>query len=118
MAQTRKRIGMARALRRKDVPAEALLWKVLRNRGLEAFKFRRQHPIGPYVVDFACVSCKIIIELDGESHLTREYPDAKRTQFLEEQGWAVLRFWNPEIYEELERIKEAIYEACVSRIKR
>ncbi len=115
MTRRQKPIELARSLRQQPVPAEALMWKVLRNRALADFKFRRQHPIGPYVADFASVACRIVIELDGESHLDKQYVDAQRTKFLESAGWLVLRYWNTEVYGELEAVKEAIYRACVER---
>jgi very-short-patch-repair endonuclease len=115
MAGKPKRISAARALRHRAIPAEALLWKALRNRALGGFKFRRQHPIAPYVVDFACIACLLIVEVDGETHLSRTKVDRQRTAGLEAQGWHVLRFWNTEIYDELEAVKEAIYQQCVSR---
>ena len=104
---------LARSLRQRLVPAERLLWRALRNRALGGFKFRRQHPVGKYVVDFACVECNIIVEVDGESHLTTKRKDAVRTSFLESEGWCVLRYWNTEVYDELEAVREAIYHQCV-----
>jgi len=115
MARDRRRIRLAQSLRKKVVPAEALLWKALRNRALAGFKFRRQHPIGPYVVDFACVECKLVVELDGVSHLPRKNADQERTRFLEAAGWYVMRFWNTEVYEDLEPVKEALYRQCAAR---
>jgi very-short-patch-repair endonuclease len=85
---------------------------------LAGFKFRRQHPVAPYIVDFACVACKLVVELDGESHLCSKAKDEKRTLFLESEGWQVLRFWNTEVFDELESVKEAIYQACVKRAPR
>ena len=87
MARKTKSIQRARTLRKNDVPAEAHLWSVLRNRGLGNFKFRRQHPVGPFVVDFACVECKVIVEANGTSHLSRRKEDQERRQFLEAEGW-------------------------------
>ena len=110
-----KRIGMARSFRKRAVPAEALLWKALRNRALGGFKFRRQHPIGTYVVDFACVECKLVVELDGVTHLPRKSADEERSRFLESAGWCVMRFWNTDVYDELDAVKEAIYRQCVAR---
>ncbi|MBI1829926.1 MAG: DUF559 domain-containing protein, partial [Planctomycetes bacterium] len=110
-----KKITLARSQRQAPIPAEKLLWKALRNRAFAGFKFRRQHPIGAYVVDFASVECKLIIELDGVSHLSSRCEDEKRTRLLEAEGWLVLRFWNTEIYEDLEPVKEAIYRTCVKR---
>ena len=102
-------------MRKEPAPAEGLLWKALRNRALGGFKFRRQHPIGPYVADFACVECMIVVEVDGETHLPRTSADQERTQVLHSQGWSVIRFWNTDIYDELEAVKEAIYQHCVAR---
>jgi len=110
-----KRTNLARSLRKKVVPAEGILWKALRNRALGGFKFRRQHCIGPYVVDFACVECKVAVEVDGTTHLSKRRGDAERSRFLETDGWCVRRFWNTEIFDELEAVREAIYQECVKR---
>src|SRR5688500_6515882 len=118
MAREGKRIGTARAQRQAPVPAQMLLWRALRNRALGGFKFRRQHPIGPYVVDFACAECKVVIELDGVSHLTRTQKDKDRTAFLEGEGWRVMRFWNNEVYDDFDPVKEAIFRACTERTER
>src|SRR5258708_945147 len=106
-----KNIERARTLRQQVVPAEALLWKSLRNRSLAGLKFRRQHPIGPYVVDFACVDCLIVVELDGETHVATQLADAERSRFLEGQDWKVMRFWNTQVFDDTEAVKEAIYNA-------
>jgi very-short-patch-repair endonuclease len=117
MARNPKRIRLAQSLRKQKVPAEALLWKALRNRALGGCKFRRQHPIGPFVVDFACVECKVVVEVDGETHLSRREDDERRSDFLRTEGWCVLRYWNTEVYDELESVKEAIYRMCEQRAK-
>src|SRR6516162_10656093 len=96
-------------------PAESILWKHLRGRRFAGFQFRRQHPIGPFFADLACHECKIVIEVDGESHLGKECRDERRSDYLREFGWLVLRFWNTEVYEELESVLEAIYQACRRR---
>src|SRR6516162_9520977 len=96
-------------------PAESLLWKHLRGRRFAGFKFRRQHPIGPFFADLACHECKIIIEVDGESHLGPESRDDRRSAYLREDGWLVLRFWNTEVYDDLDSVLEAIYQACARR---
>ena len=112
----KKRPGFdGRPHRQQDVPAEKILWAVVRDRALGGFKFRRQHPLGRFVTDFACVERKVILELDGESHLERTQQDQLRTQWLESEGWLVIRFWNNEIYDDLEAVKEAIYRACVKQ---
>ena len=92
MSKRPKRKNVARALRRRAVPAEVLLWKAVRNRALGGFKFRRSHPIGPYFADFACVACRVVVELDGESHLSRQHTDTERTKFMAAKGWCVLRY--------------------------
>ena len=74
--------------------------------------------MGRFVADFACVERRVILELDGESHLERSLEDHLRTQWLESQGLLVLRYWNTEIYDELEAVKEAIYQACLERPER
>jgi adenine-specific DNA-methyltransferase len=117
MAHSRKRIGLARSLRKQAVPAEALLWKALRNRALGGFKFRRQRPIGPYIVDFACVECKLAIELDGLSHLRQNKAHEDRAAFLENAGWCFMRFWNTVVYDDFESVREAIYRQCVARVE-
>lgn len=118
MAQNRKPVNLARAFRKRLVPAEGMLWKVLRNRAVGGFKFRRQHPIGPYLADFACVECKVVVEVDGETHLRRQAQDETRTAYLVAEGWQVQRFCNPEIYEDLESVKESIYDLCAARRQR
>ncbi len=110
-----KRIDLARTLRQQSVPAEQRLWNSLRNRALGGFKFRRQHPVGLYFADFACVESKVIVEADGETHLPRHSEDSARTRFLDADGWIVLRFWNTEIYDELDAVNEAIFRACTER---
>ena len=107
----RKHIGSARRLRRNATRAERRIWSFLRQRPA-GLKFRRQHPIGPYVADFACPEAGLVVELDGPSHLeagAAEY-DARRTAWLERQGWRVIRFWNPQSFEEVDGIVSAIVE--------
>jgi len=98
----------ARALRKKQTDAEKLLWKHLRNRQFHGYKFRRQVPIGRYIVDFACISLKLVIELDGSQHMSNTEYDDKRTQFLTTQGYKVVRFWNNELLEQTDSVLEAI----------
>src|SRR5215218_2442113 len=90
----------ARSLRQEMTPAEQILWKLLRNRRLTGFKFRRQQPIGPYIADFFCAAAGLIVELDGESHLGRTEADAARQTAPEAMGYRVLRFHNGEVYAE------------------
>ena len=82
-------------LRQNPTEAESRLWSRLRGRRLNNHKFRRQVPIGPYIVDFLCVEQRLIVEADGSQH--SEDIDAPRTAFLEAQGYRVIRFWNQDI---------------------
>ena len=96
---------MARQLRRDMTPAEIVLWKYLRNKGTD-FCFRRQHPIGPYVLDFYCYELNLCIELDGDVH---EVPmadahDEMRTEYLNQLGITVLRFSNEIVYRNVDAI--------------
>jgi very-short-patch-repair endonuclease len=118
MSRPNKLVPLAQQLRQNTVPAEARMWGALRNRALGGFKFLRQHPVGSYVADFACVECKVVVELDGESHLESGKADQLRQAELEAAGWLVVRYWNTEVYDDLDAVKEAIYQACVARSKK
>ena len=98
----------ARELRKNMTNVEALLWRHLRDRQLGGSKFRRQHPIGPYYVDFVCSEKKLVVEVDGGQHATNQEEDTKRSQYLAEKGYRVLRFWNHEVLTEVEAVQEAI----------
>jgi very-short-patch-repair endonuclease len=87
----------ARWLRHDATEAEKKLWARLRNRPLNGHKFTRQKPVGPYIVDFACFDARLIVELDGGQHTKNASADKARTDYLEQAGWFVIRFWNPEI---------------------
>jgi len=102
-------LGFARKLRTGQTDAERLLWYCLRNRRLKGYKFRRQHAVSPYVLDFYCEELKLGIELDGGQHLERQAEDARRSGFLAEQGIRVLRFWNDQVLVETEAVLEAIW---------
>jgi len=91
--------------------AEQLLWRHLRSRSMSGLKFRRQHYIGSFIADFACVEKKLIIEVDGGQHAENTAQDADRTAYLNSQGWTVMRFWNNEVLQTTEAVLEAIYNA-------
>ena len=103
----------ARHLREQSTNAERKLWRHLRNRNLEGHKFRRQQPIGKYIVDFVCFEKKMIIELDGGQHSQQAAYDSERTDWLQSQGFRVVRFWNNHVLGEIEAVKRAILEALM-----
>jgi very-short-patch-repair endonuclease len=98
-------LARAREMRRPQTPAEATLWRALRNRQT-AFKFRRQHPIYRFIIDFYCAQAKLLIEVDGEWHLQpdQEEYDRARTEYLEELGYKVIRFTNDEVRHNLHAV--------------
>lgn len=97
-----------RELRQNSSDAEKRLWYFLRARRLGGYKFRRQHLIHPFVVDFVCVEKKLIIELDGGQHAVQQHYDARRTAFLELRGYKVLRYWNNVVLNETREMLENI----------
>ena len=103
--------NFARQLRRQLTPQERRLWYLLRDRRFARYKFRRQHPMGPYILDFACCAVRLVVELDGGQHDERAGYDARRTAWLRRQGWRVLRFWNNELMENKEAVSGMILEA-------
>lgn len=96
--------------------AEQLLWTHLRNRQLNNLKFRRQHPIGFYIADYYCAEVKLVVEIDGDTHLDQAEYDQKRTHWLEEQGLRVMRFTNEVVLDTPEAVLELITEYCASRV--
>ena len=86
--------------------AELALWRILRSRQLQGFKFRRQHPIGPFVADFVCLERKLVVELDGGHHAQQAEADAERTQYLQGAGFRVIRFWNNDVLTEMDGVAE------------
>ena len=100
----------ARALRRNPTEAEKLLWRELRHWQVAGYKFRRQQPIGQYIVDFICFEKQLIIELDGGQHADQTNYDSERDMWLREQGFSVLRFWNNDVLQNIVGIKETILQ--------
>ena len=101
----------ARRLRNEQTDAEAKLWARLRARQICGVKFRRQHPIGPYVADFCCVEHSLVVEIDGSQHAEQMQSDQRRTAVLKFHGFRVLRFWNNEVLANIEAVLEQIYQA-------
>ena len=107
------KIAIAKKLRINSTDTEKYLWKYLRGRQLEGFKFRRQQPIGKYIADFINLERKIIIEVDGGQHLENK-KDKLRDKWLEEQGYEVLRFWDNEVLTNIEGVMESIRKKIYS----
>ena len=105
----------ARRLRREQTEWEHNLWTRLRRRQLNGFKFRRQHPIGPFFADFFCPEAKLVVEIDGSQHADELALDKNRTEFLRDAGYRVLRFWNHEIRAEIDAVVQRIGDALENR---
>jgi very-short-patch-repair endonuclease len=103
--------ALARRLRKSSTFGERKLWKYLRSRALSGFKFVRQEPIGPYVVDFVCREKRLVIEVDGGQHAT-DPRDAIRDRWLADHRYRVLRFWNNEVLGNIEGVWETIFAAA------
>ena len=113
MALSPALISLARQLRREQTNAERLLWRLLRNKRFCGLKFRRQHPIEPYVLDFYCHEERLGIELDGGQHAApaTQRSDTARTAFLESKGITIVRFWNHEVLQDPVAVLERLYRA-------
>ena len=104
----REPVERARSLRKTHTVSEALLWSVLRARQLCGLKFRRQHPIQPWIVDFACPQQMLVVEIDGGYHDNVVENDLKRQKHLESMGWKVIRFSDKDVEEDAEAVARAI----------
>ena len=102
-------IKFAKAMRHQPTNAEAIIWTALRGARLQGCKFKRQQPIGVYIVDFVCFECELVVEIDGGQHDVSE--DLARTSWLQSQGFRVLRFWNNEVIERKDDVLESIIRA-------
>jgi very-short-patch-repair endonuclease len=105
-----KTTSNARALRGDMTDVERILWHAIRRKQIPDCRFRRQHPIGQYIADFACIDKRCVIELDGGQHQVQLAYDEKRTAYMQSQGWRVLRFWNNEVVENLNGVLAKISE--------
>ena len=116
LSRVRERVGVradakvkARGLRGQMTDAELLLWQHLRGRRFQDFKFRRQRPLGPYILDFVCLEAGLVIEVDGGQHSEQQAYDQARTTLIEAQGLTVVRFWNHEVMNETPAVLERIW---------
>ena len=100
----------AKRLRREMTDAEVILWSRLRRDGVPGRRFRRQHPIGPYVADFACVQARLVVEVDGGTHSTSAevQHDKRRNAYMRSKGWRIFRVTNNDIYKNLENVLDGI----------
>jgi very-short-patch-repair endonuclease len=105
--------GVARRLRKYSTDTEQHLWRHLRDRQVEGFKFRRQQPVGRYIVDFVSLDRKVVIELDGGQHAL-DPRDKIRDEWLRSEGYKVLRFWDNQVFDNLEGVLETIREAILT----
>ena len=111
-------IAFARRLRRCSTDAEALIWGLLRDRRFGGFKFRRQHPLPPYVADFYCHESRLCVELDGGQHSDRDGYDLERDARLKSHGILTLRFWNDQVFKETENVLASLWQALHERHSR
>ena len=102
-----ERLGFARSMRAESTDAEARLWRLLRGRRLAELKFRREVPIGKYIVDFVCFEHRLIVEADGSRHAEIAH-DQVRDRWLEAQGFTIVRFWNAEILKTPQVVQDTI----------
>ncbi|MFO1520046.1 MAG: DUF559 domain-containing protein [bacterium] len=103
----------AKKLRKNSTDTESLLWRHLRAKRFEGFKWRRQEPVGKYIVDFICYEKRVIIECDGGQHLVEREKDRVREEWLGKRGYRMLRFWDHEILQDLEAVLEAIWKGLM-----
>ncbi len=103
-------------LRANPTEPERILWAALRGRNLGGLKFRRQHPVEPYIIDFYCAEASLVIELDGQSHDDREDYDAQRSDFLGRAGLTIMRIANDDVLQNLTGVAEAIQKAAFTKL--
>jgi len=106
--------SVAKTLRKNATRSERLLWRNLRAKQMKGFKFRRQEPIGHYVVDFVCFEKQVVVEVDGSQHIVEAARDRERERWLRSQGFTILRFWNNEVLRNLEGVLEVIRLNCLN----
>ena len=106
--------SQARALRKNPTEVERLLWRHLRFCQLDGYKFRRQQPLGSYIVDFVCLEKRLVVELDGGQHTGQTNYDSARDAWLRAEGFLVLRFWNNDVTQNIDGVKDLILKALES----
>lgn len=111
--------SFAKQLRGRLTNAETILWSRLRRNAIHGRRFRRQHPIGPYIADFACMPIRLVVEVDGATHGSEEERrhDQIREDYLRQHGWHVLRIWNADVFDNLDGVLETIHNAVAARMR-
>ncbi|MDZ7736172.1 MAG: endonuclease domain-containing protein [Gammaproteobacteria bacterium] len=109
-------VRRARNLRKNSTDAERLLWRHLRDRQLQGYKFRRQQTIGPYIVDFICLEQRLIVEVDGGQHQQQGEYDDRRTRWLEDEGYRIIRFWNHDVLSNIDSVLTQISAALQNTV--
>jgi very-short-patch-repair endonuclease len=104
----------SRSLRKEMTDAEQELWSALRGRQMQGFKFRRQYPLGNYILDFVSLEAKLVIELDGGQHQQQQDYDQQRDAWLLAQGFHVMRFWNDEVLSQFDSVREEIWRGLAN----
>ena len=119
MSANSEKIALCREMRQNPTPSERMLWDALRRKQLKGYKFRRQHLVNGYILDFYCAAAKLGIELDGEvhSHTEQAAYDRQRSVDLAETGIEILRFWNYEVINDLEKVLEKIVSVVEQKRK-
>lgn len=107
--------GRAKALRRNMTDAERKLWAALRGHRFQGLAFRRQSPIGPFIVDFVCQQLRLIIEVDGGQHATKTRHDTQRAAWLTSKGYRILRFWNSDVLRNMEGVLQTIVDTASNK---
>ncbi len=108
MTEQRPLTHVAKLLRHEMTDAERVLWREVRAHRFAGFKFKRQEPLGLYVVDFVCYEARLIVELDGGQHAMQQEADAERTRWLETRGFRVVRFWNNDVLKNIAGVMQEI----------
>ena len=115
MILSNSKTTFAKTLRKQSTPTEIKLWERLRAKRFYGLKFRRQYPLGAYIVDFICIERKLIIEIDGGQHNEHQDYDAQRTAALRKLGYDVIRFWNHEVLNQFDLVMEKIAADVLQR---
>ncbi|OHD63503.1 MAG: hypothetical protein A2176_11380 [Spirochaetes bacterium RBG_13_51_14] len=106
------RNDFAKQLRKNQTKEERKLWRYLKSKQIQGLKFRRQQPIGSYIVDFVCFENKLVVELDGSQHIEDKENDIGRDNWLKSQGFSIIRFWNNEVMNNIDGVLAEIFNFC------